>query len=86
MSQPSPPRTPAAHQWAAIERITTGDVLLTIDERASAADALLIGLAEAESTGLPHQAQRALAIADSASSLMSPKWHARSSTVCGSRQ
>jgi len=65
MSQPSPPRTPAAPQWAAIERITTGDVLLAVNERASAAEALLTGLSEAEMTGLPHQAQRAHAIANS---------------------
>jgi transcriptional regulator with XRE-family HTH domain len=64
MSHPTPPRTPVAPQWAAIERITIGDVLLAANERMSAAEALLTGLSEAESTGLPHQAQRALAIAD----------------------
>lgn len=63
MNQPGPPATPAAPQWAIIERITTGDVLRAIGDRDGASQALLTGLHGAESSRLPHQAQRAVQIA-----------------------
>ena len=64
--QEHPPATPAAPQWAVIERITTGNVLLAIGDRDGATATLLAGLHGAEASRLPHQAQRAVRLATSA--------------------
>lgn len=66
LGQEHPSVAPAAPQWAVIERITTGDVLLAIGERDGATTALLTGLHGAEAGRLPHQAQRAVRLASSA--------------------
>lgn len=55
---------PAAPQWAAIERITAGDVLLAAHEREEAEAALTTGLRHAASARLPQQIQRAVRIAE----------------------
>jgi transcriptional regulator with XRE-family HTH domain len=67
MLRSTPPTAPAAPQWTVIERITTGDVLLAIDDREAAEASLLAGLRGAESARLPHQAQRAVRIATAGS-------------------
>ncbi|ANY06622.1 hypothetical protein AFB00_10315 [Pseudonocardia sp. HH130630-07] len=54
---------PPAPQWAAIERITAGRVLLATGEREEAEAALIVGLRLAESARLPHQVQRAVRVA-----------------------
>ena len=58
-----PAASAAAPQWAAIERITAGDVLLAAHEREDAEAALNAGLRHAESAQLPHQVQRAVRVA-----------------------
>ncbi|MGH3613504.1 MAG: helix-turn-helix domain-containing protein [Pseudonocardia sp.] len=63
LSQSDAPNAPVAPQWAVIERITIGDVLLAIDDPEGAEEALLAGLRGAESFRLPHQVQRAVRIA-----------------------
>ncbi|MGH3565040.1 MAG: helix-turn-helix domain-containing protein [Pseudonocardia sp.] len=55
--------SPAAPQWAAIERITAADVLLAVHEREEAEVALTTGLRNAEAAHLPHQVQRAVRLA-----------------------
>ncbi len=55
--------SPAAPQWAAIERITAGDVLLAVHEREEAETALTMGLRHAYSASLPQQVQRAVRVA-----------------------
>lgn len=55
--------SPAAPQWAAIERITAGDVHLAAHEREEAEAALTTGLRHAESARLPQQVQRAVRVA-----------------------
>jgi tetratricopeptide (TPR) repeat protein len=55
--------SPAAPQWAAIERITAAGVLLAVHEREEAEAALSTGLRHAQSGRLPHQIQRAVRIA-----------------------
>ncbi len=65
LDQEHPPIAPMAPQWAVIERITTGDVLLAAGDRDGATAALLAGLHGAEAGRLPHQAQRAVRLASS---------------------
>jgi len=55
--------SPTAPQWAAIERITAGDVLLEAHEREEAEAALTTGLRHARSARLPQQVQRAVRVA-----------------------
>lgn len=55
--------SPAAPQWAVIERITAGDVLLAAHEREEAEAALTAGLCHALSARLPQQVQRAVRVA-----------------------
>lgn len=55
--------SPAAPQWAVIERITAGDVLLAAHEREEAEAALTAGLRLALSARLPQQVQRAVRVA-----------------------
>lgn len=55
--------TPAAPQWAVIEQITTGHVLLTIGDKCNAEGALLSAITGAQTYRLPHQLQRAARIA-----------------------
>ncbi|MFX0579557.1 helix-turn-helix domain-containing protein [Nocardia nepalensis] len=50
--------TPAAPQWHIIERITTGEVLVAINEPATAEDAFTTAIDAAERLRLPHQIQR----------------------------
>lgn len=54
-AQTSPP---AAPQWAIIERVTAGSVLIAVGELDHAADELRWAVAEAEDRRLPHQIQR----------------------------
>jgi transcriptional regulator with XRE-family HTH domain len=55
--------SPAAPQWAAIERITAGHVFLAAHEREEAEAALTAGLRHAQSVRLPQQVQRAIRVA-----------------------
>lgn len=55
--------SPAAPQWAAIERITAGEVFLAAREREEAEAALATGLRCAGSAYLPQQVQRAVRVA-----------------------
>lgn len=51
-----------APQWAVIEHVTTGEVLLAVGDRHGAEESLLAGVSAAETFRLPHQIQRALRI------------------------
>ncbi|HEV2782915.1 MAG TPA: helix-turn-helix transcriptional regulator [Actinophytocola sp.] len=51
---------PVAPQWRVIERVTTGEVLLTAGQRDAAEDALRTALSSAERHRLPHQIQRGI--------------------------
>ena len=64
MTQPITYTAPVAPQWMVIEQITCGDVLLGIHDPQGAQESLLAGLHSAESAHLPHQAQRAVRIAN----------------------
>ena len=54
---------PAAPQWAVIEHVTTGQVLLAIGDHQSAQHALSTAITRAETHQLPHQIQRAVRLA-----------------------
>src|SRR5690606_13353341 len=49
---------PAAPQWHIIERVTTGEVLISIGDADTAVFALTEAIAAAERHRLPHQIQR----------------------------
>jgi transcriptional regulator with XRE-family HTH domain len=51
---------PAAPQWHIIERVTSGEVLVAINELEGARDAFAEAIGAAEQHRLPHQIQRAL--------------------------
>ncbi|MBF6412883.1 helix-turn-helix domain-containing protein [Nocardia cyriacigeorgica] len=52
--------TPAAPQWHIIERVTTGEVLVAINEPVAATDAFTEAIQAAERHRLPHQIQRTI--------------------------
>jgi predicted negative regulator of RcsB-dependent stress response len=63
MAQPHD-TVPAAPQWAVIEHVTTGQVLLAIGDHDGARHALMTAITQAENYQLPHQIQRAVRLAD----------------------
>ena len=64
MDRPIAQSPPSAPQWTVIEQITVGDVLLGVHESQEAQESLVAGLRGAEFAHLPHQAQRAVRIAN----------------------
>ncbi|WP_218023295.1 helix-turn-helix domain-containing protein [Nocardia altamirensis] len=52
--------TPSAPQWRIIERVTTGEVLVAIEEPSAATEAFTEAIEAAEQHRLPHQIQRTI--------------------------